>query len=264
MNLARVLSGLRSASRITELPRARAATRDWLRLVAAYAGISKLEYPYRIALRDGTVITIEAFTDLATFWLIFFSKTYMVYDTDLRIIDAGANVGMFTTYAARRSPHAHIASIEPFSTTFERLRTAIADNQIGNRVTAFRAALQGVDGTVGFDGRPGVPSQFRAVTPNGAPVQAISLQSIIDACEWDRVDLLKLDIEGSEYEALLNTSRPILKKIARISMEYHPRPDDKSLVPERIFAHLHECGFELILHRPDPGGYGLAHLVRTG
>lgn len=263
MDLARVLAGLRSIRRVTELPRARTATRDWLRLATAYAGISKLSYPYQVAFRDGTSVTVETFPDLATLWLIFFSETYSVSESDLRIIDAGANVGMFTVYAAFRAPRAQIASVEPFSNTFEHLSKAISENHLEDRVIAVRAALQGVNGTVGFDSRPGMPSQFRAVTPNGSPVEAITLPSLIESCGWDHIDLLKIDIEGSEYETLLNTPTPVLRQIRRIAMEYHPRPDHDSFVPERIFLHLEGCGFKLVSHRPDPGGYGLAHLVRA-
>jgi hypothetical protein len=52
-------------------------------------------------------------------------------------------------------------------------------------------------------------------------VPAISLQQILDECRLDRVDLLKLDCEGSEYPIIYESPISCWEKISLLSMEVH-------------------------------------------
>lgn len=256
MNLSRLTAGLRRVERVRELPRARRVMHRWPAVAAAYCGLKAI--PDRIQLRDGNDLRIESLTDLATFWNIFISETYPVRATDRRIIDVGANVGFFTLYAASVSLAAEIASIEPHPQTFSRLEAAIRINRLFGRVHCFQAALRDVEGTAYIDDRLGVPSQFRAIRQIGIEVHTLRLSDVLDHCGWGTADLLKIDAEGSEYEALLASSSDTLRRIRRITMEYHPRPDKRNLNPHLLFSHLRSCGFRQTFHRPDNGGYGLA------
>lgn len=131
MNLSRLAAGLRKLDRVRELPRARRVVCGWRQTAAAYAGLCAP--PDCIRLRDGCQVKIESFPDLATFWTIFVSEIYPVKNTDQRIIDAGANVGFFTLYAASAAPQAQIASIEPHPQTFARLEATIRENRLSAR-----------------------------------------------------------------------------------------------------------------------------------
>src|SRR5579885_398752 len=189
----------------------------------------------------------------------FSSDEYPVTDRDERIIDAGANCGFFTLYATMRS-RAQLVSIEPFRPTFGRLRENTAP--VANRVTLIHAALQGHDGITYIDARSNIASQFRRIVENeGDPVNAISLDSLLRQCGWDRVDLLKMDIEGSEFDAILRASPEVLSRIGRISMEFHPRD---GYAPDAIIEHLRNNGFQLTSLRDDGDGYGVAHFTNHG
>jgi hypothetical protein len=64
------------------------------------------------------------------------------------------------------------------------------------------------------------------------------------------VNLLKMDIEGMEYEILLSCSLDNLQKIERIALEYH---DDLIRTPHRVSElvdFLSTRGFSIYLH-PD-------------
>src|SRR5262249_53572562 len=52
-------------------------------------------------------------------------------------------------------------------------------------------------------------------------VPCISLEQILSANCLDRVDLLKVDCEGAEYDILYGSPPHIFDKIAEIRMEYH-------------------------------------------
>lgn len=247
---------LRYLKRFPELFGAMKATPQWPALIAGYLRLAA-PFPLRLSFRDGNCVDLQNREDLATLWLVFFSLTYPLLPGDRRIVDCGANIGAFTLYAATQLPSARIVSIEPFPETFSRFSSMIADNHLENRVTAIRAALTGSAGTVLFDDRPAVGSQFRSISSTGVAVEGIPLVSLLDKAEWDFVDLLKIDIEGGEYDALLSTSPQVLRRISRIAMEYHPDPRKAELL-----RYLEQAGFSVQSERDDGGGYGIVHLIR--
>jgi len=81
--------------------------------------------------------------------------------------------------------------------------------------------------------------------------------------ELDQVDLLKMDIEASEYETLLATPVTELRKIARMNVELHvPGPvseDQRS----RLLEYLKKAGFKLQRYHPDRYGTGIAYFERV-
>jgi len=52
-------------------------------------------------------------------------------------------------------------------------------------------------------------------------IPVITLEQVLEEKVGQRIDLLKLDCEGAEYEILLNQDPKFFKKINRIIMEYH-------------------------------------------
>ena len=53
-------------------------------------------------------------------------------------------------------------------------------------------------------------------------VQVITLAEVMSQHGIDRINFLKLDCEGAEFNILLNASDAILARIDKISMEVHP------------------------------------------
>lgn len=138
----------------------------------------------------------------------------------MTVVDAGANVGQYTLLAARRvGPGGRVHSFEPVPGTFARLEDHLRDNRLDN-VHANRSALWheaaelrlGLD--VGSEGNAGAYSVGAAAADVVAPAVAFDLYAEQRAI--DRVDLVKMDIEGAEWHALqgmretLRRDRPIL------------------------------------------------------
>ncbi|MGZ0171284.1 MAG: FkbM family methyltransferase [Planctomycetales bacterium] len=75
-----------------------------------------------------------------------------------------------------------------------------------------------------------------------------NLASLLDEASFDKVDLLKIDCEGGEYEILDSTSDELLSRIDRVCMEFHelhPSHDHRNLVQR-----LESCGFDVTVERP--------------
>jgi FkbM family methyltransferase len=118
------------------------------------------------------------------------------------ILDLGANVGFATLFFHRRFPEARIVAVEADPATYRRLVRNVGSLP---RVTTVHAAITGSDGPVTF--YPSAESIGSSMFPrDGAAatvsVAGLSIATLMQQHHLDSVDLLKLDIEGAELEAL--------------------------------------------------------------
>jgi FkbM family methyltransferase len=139
------------------------------------------------------------------------------------IVDAGAYTGLSTAFFAMRYPDAQIIAIEPDPGNYDLLIKNTAG--FGN-VRTIRAALWGESGSVNLTD-PGAGSWGLRLAANvcnnpASPIQAITVNDIMQEYHIDRIDLLKLDIEGSEKEVFANSDSWI-ENIEAICIELHDR-----------------------------------------
>ena len=135
------------------------------------------------------------------------------------VIDAGANIGASMHAFAIRHPAARLIGLEPAPGVLERLRE---NTRSLPRAELREVALAGHDGSVLLTvGRDSWASSTLATGTGGSSVEvrAVTLETLIDELAIDRVDLLKLDIEGSELAALAAVRR--WDRIGTIVLEWH-------------------------------------------
>ncbi|MEJ7826490.1 MAG: FkbM family methyltransferase [Solirubrobacteraceae bacterium] len=135
-------------------------------------------------------------------------------DRPLRILDLGANVGLFGVFAAGRWPQASVTAVEPDPDNLDVLRRCVELSDRGDAWQVVAAAAAAHDGTVSFQG--GGQSLSRI-----APGVAHSVPAIDALARLSGVDLLKMDIEGGEW-AILDDPRFIDAAPAVTVLEYHP------------------------------------------
>jgi FkbM family methyltransferase len=134
------------------------------------------------------------------------------------VLDVGANVGIATAYFAIKYPNAIIHSFEPSSHNFSFLKQNASQF---NNVTVYRKALYSHDGFLQmhvFEGFGGWNSAF-SETGNVEEVECTTLDKFLTDQGIEKVDILKLDVEGSEWEILKNSR--LLDKIRVIIGELH-------------------------------------------
>jgi FkbM family methyltransferase len=239
-------------------------TNQWLPITLAYLRLRDLKYPYHLELRHMPPIFLKEAEDVRTFWQIFLHRCYNVKESDRRIIDAGANIGLFTLYASRQAKEAMIVGVEPFPETFERLSRLIRDNHLENRVKTLRCALgssEGVRMMLKAGPAPSARKQVFHVRPGqaGFEIPTTTLSQIVRKVDAE-IDLLKMDIEGGEYEVILNTPHDDLRRIRRILLEYHG--DVKPYTTEALFEHLSQAGFRFQSRVEDENKVGLVEMER--
>jgi len=150
-----------------------------------------------------------------------------------RIVDAGANVGISALLLSRTFPEAAIVCVEPDEANVARARLHLSENGFGN-VQVLQAALWPVDDRVDLS----TPAQdhqswaIQAKASRDGRVRAISVPTLMKEAGWDRIDLLKLDIEGGEFPLFSHPgAREWLPRVQSMVGEYHPDlGDEKELL----------------------------------
>jgi FkbM family methyltransferase len=125
------------------------------------------------------------------------------------VFDIGANAGIYSLAAAAAQPHATIHAFEPTPEIAERLRKTVAANGL-HRVHVHEVAVSAQSGSanlVRFRGELGTNGGMNYITttpadPELASIRTVSLDDFCAEHAVDRIDLLKMDIQGHEPRAL--------------------------------------------------------------
>ena len=174
--------------------------------------------------RNGARIQIGRGVDHVPIIEIFMRRDYGSVPDDAVVLDLGANIGVFAVYAAVTARSTRVFAYEPMDSFYELLQENVRLNGCSDAVTCSRQAVAGTaaERALYFDGPdllfPTLVPPDR--TASGARVGCVSLDRILSDHGLARVDLLKMDIEGAEYEVLYG-AESCLDRIREIRMEYH-------------------------------------------
>jgi FkbM family methyltransferase len=269
--------------RIPEIRACSRETHQWLAITLDYLGLRGVKYPYELRLRSCERVTLWEHIDVVIFWMVFARQHYPVAASHRLIVDIGANIGLFTLYAARTAPAARIIAVEPFPDTRERLRKLVETNHLSDRVTILDCAIAGTTGRKTMDSAEGIPSQYRRVySPematlnaehrgpaganqdnSGVSVRTETLGQVLERAGCAAVDLVKMNIHGSEYDVLLHSQPSVLQRCKQIEVQYHELPAEMHLGKKQIFDHLERLGFSLVADDDTHRGSGLAVLASS-
>lgn len=126
------------------------------------------------------------------------------------VVDVGANVGLYTCVLARVA--AKVWAFEPDPRNFIRLQRNIVLGHLSN-VDARRRALMEFEGQVEmFLPLKATPSWVRTENPDDWESRGrVKAERLDDVFSEDRLDLIKIDVEGSEMPVLLGAKGVIRK-----------------------------------------------------
>jgi FkbM family methyltransferase len=117
------------------------------------------------------------------------------------IRDLGANVGYSILFFAGRFPSAKISAFEPIPEHIDLLRKHIQINQLTPRVDVYSAAAGNRDGSIRFI-VDGICSKSANNDNDNSQTILVDQIDVLSALEPSRIALLKIDIEGTEFELL--------------------------------------------------------------
>nr|AQW45595.1 SAM-dependent methyltransferase [Aquincola tertiaricarbonis] len=146
----------------------------------------------------------------------FFSSSHAHY-----MIDAGANIGLTSVFLAMRYPDARIDALEVDSQNCALLRRNTAPYK---NVHLLEKGLWSHACKLKILNPEAEPWAYRVgPAPEGAAdgIPAIGVAELLAASGFKQVDLLKIDIEGSEIEVLNGQSGEWMGAVKTMAIELH-------------------------------------------
>lgn len=201
-------------------------------------------------LRPGT-------SDKNVFEQIFIEHQYACPIPELRpriIIDAGANIGLATRYFKSRFPEAKVICIEPEPGNFQQL----VKNVRGlSDCLAIKGALCAPgEGDFCLQGGDAWGARVQKAGANQQTVKVVTMEELLNMIDFQAIDILKIDIEGSEKLLLADPGvKTWMPKVRMMMIELHEflEPGTKDVLERSISGLEHtmiENGETTIVHFP--------------
>jgi len=164
-------------------------------------------------------------------------------------LDIGANIGYFSLLVANNIPTAKVISFEPVNDLFQKLRNNISINDFKN-ITAINAAVGEVNEErelfLSGSDNLGMSSFQQPENFSGKRemVKVVTIDEWFKRAGLAKIDIIKLDVEGSEFAAL--------KGMKEVSQNFKPiiiveiNPETLSmfrLMPVDIYVYLNKLNF---------------------
>lgn len=175
-------------------------------------------------------------------WLLWEVNVYETYqgheDTVLpgdTVVDAGAHVGVYTRYALKRGA-ARVISIEPDPTNILCFERNFADEIASGKVILVKAGVWHEESDLELHIHDHISTRPTLFSMDGIShsitVPVRPLDDIVDELRLDRVDFIKMDIEGAERQAVEGARRTIQRFRPRMALCTYHMVDDPVAVPE--------------------------------
>ncbi len=186
-------------------------------------------------------------TDPGIFGQVFIDRQYE-YPVNFEpktIIDAGANTGLSAMYFAHRFPQARVVALEPDKSNFD---VAVQNTKAFERIKMLNKGiwdkntfLEIIDSTVTNDAFMVKESQV----PTASSIEATDINSIMEQEGWSSIDILKIDIEGSEKELFAANYEKWLPMTKMIFVEIHD--DMKHGCSTSVFKAISKYNFQFAM-----------------
>lgn len=204
-----------------------------------------------IFLRAGT-------SDVLVFIQIFIEREleFDAREVPSTIVDAGANIGLASVYFSHRFPKAKVVALEVDQANFELLTRNTSGYA---NITCIRKALWSGEAQLGILNPKDEPWAFRVgeVSANSsAAISAVGVADLAGQFQSQRIDLLKIDIEGAEKKVFQEGVGAWIDRVGVIAVELHD-----NIMPGCSKA-LEEALAGTLCHTSRSGEYTIVHLER--
>lgn len=184
-------------------------------------------YVYVVRQTGDRVLLEHGSSDIPTLDELYYQRVYdpppaaaralQEIDRPLMAVDLGANIGLFAVWLWRRFAVGHVVAVEPVERNVAILRRNLALNLPNGAYTILAEAACVADGPVSFDGGDAFTrGRVRREPADGLTVPGRDTFSLTDG-----IDLLKLDIEGGEWQ-ILEDPRFSELTVPVVMLEHHP------------------------------------------
>jgi FkbM family methyltransferase len=225
------------------LPRIMKLLVNWIEFLVHYLGFRNGSGSFHF--RNGLCISDSEGTVAGTIAVVFIRKHYGELKNKSIVVDIGANVGVFSLFTASQSPNASIYSYEPIKSNYAILQNNIKNNGFLDRIKAYNKGVAAVPGQrrIYVSSSPSHSFTQSFASQESEIIECTTLENLIRDNNLSKIDVLKLNCEGAEYEILYSASKA-LEIVRDIRMEYHILEDEQHRI-EPLTAYLVSIGFSI-------------------
>ncbi len=232
--------------------------RNWPEFVLNYIGIRDKSCTY--VFRNGLKIKTGDGISSGTIAVIFIKKDYGNVDDNSVIVDIGANIGVYSIFAAQ-SKNTVVYAYEPMPDNYNLLRENIESNKLGGHILPFNLAVGAKEekkklyiGLSPYNSfYPISKSPFNTLYGDGfqeknqkyIEINSVPLKEVFDRNKINRCDILKMDCEGAEFEILYNLPEEYFRRINKIRLEYHNHLSDEKNNADYLMKFLEKKGYRI-------------------
>lgn len=172
------------------------------------------------------------------------------------VLDIGANTGVFTLLACAANPHLKVISFEPVPRIYNRLREHVRLNGYEGRCQVRNEAVSNRIGVTQFHVPFGDVPTSASLQPNGfrgvqGELIEVHVTTVDSVCATrERVDLVKIDVEGYEDKVLEGMRRTLATSKPTVIVECNP--DGPYQAIEAILGSFGYRFFHLRKQGPEP------------
>jgi FkbM family methyltransferase len=162
------------------------------------------------------------------------------------IIDLGGNIGLFSLLTARQRTDISVHAFEPGPPNYRIFEmNLLANPALAERIHLHREAVAGANETVNWffdEQNPGGSSLFGT----SGKSFAVNVRAFADVLTsiGKSVDLVKIDIEGAEFDLLRGTPAPVWERVQNISLELHDDPRGE-MTQSQFFDRMKSFGYSI-------------------
>ncbi len=209
--------------------------RNFYRFLLLY-GDRKRYKPLQINFSGYRLLVPDALSFIWQYKEIFVDESYKFQhkQADLTIVDCGSNIGLSALYYHENYPQAKVYCIEADPTIAEILKKNLEQNHCRAEIIA-KAAWTHNNG-VSFSSEG---SDSGSVSEDGNLIPSLDMLEFLN--DFDKIDFLKMDIEGAENTVIPHCSS-VLHKVNTLFLEYHSSYNDKQKLDELLLI-LKNAGF---------------------
>ena len=138
------------------------------------------------------------------------------------IVDGGAHIGFGAVYFASKYPNSKVIAIEPESENYRLLKR---NTRAYENITSLQSGVWSTPASIKIESSDVGTWSFRVIeTTENDPeaMRAIDIPTVMKEFQLEHIDVLKLDVEGSEIE-IFETSHKWLERVETIIVELHDR-----------------------------------------
>ncbi|MFH0962255.1 MAG: FkbM family methyltransferase [archaeon] len=175
---------------------------------------------FEIETRIGKAKFVNTCFGTLNLWELFsgeFCRDVSLRRKDAIVLDVGANWGLYSIKVAVANPQAEIYAFEPVGFLYSKLKKNIEISGAKN-IRPFELGLGD------FKGKAKIRDDG-SILSKGAVIETVKidlLDNFVLKNRINRVDYVKVDIEGAEYKFLLGAKRSLKKWKPSLSIELHP------------------------------------------